>query len=200
MRQSRAFKGLIFIISGPSGSGKTTLVKKLFSNAKLKNKLVRSISLTSRPKRSKEKDKKDYFFISDKQFEADKKAKKILEWTKYLGYYYATPRDFVERQLGRAKHVILCLDLKGAFAVKRQYPDNTVTIFILPPSLDSLLDRITRRCNKTKEEEVKQRLRLAKEELLAAGKYDYCVVNEDLARASKQLQGIISKEIICFDK
>jgi guanylate kinase len=200
VKRSRKLKGLIFIISGPSGSGKTTLVQKLFSNVKLRNKLVRSISLTTRPKRSGEKGKKDYFFVSAKQFAQEKKAKKILEWTKYLGYYYATPRDFLERQLERAKHVILCLDLRGAFALKRQYPNNAVTIFIIPPSLNALLDRITSRCNKTKEEEVRRRLKLAKEELLAAGKYDYCVVNEDFSQASKQLQGIILKEVTCFEK
>ena len=195
MRRERDKQGLIFIVSGPSGSGKTTLVKKLLGNKTLKNKLVRSISLTTRPKRSGEQDKKDYFFASDMRFNQERKAKKILEWTRYLGYYYATPRDFVERQLSRARHVILCLDLKGAFSIKRRYPHNTVTIFVIPPSLNTLLHRMTARCNKTKEEEVKQRLELAREELAVAARYDYCVVNKDLNQATKQLQGIILKEI-----
>ncbi len=188
-------QGLIFIISGPSGSGKTTLAEKILGNKRLKNKLARSISFTTRPKRSGEQDKKDYFFLSEKRFKQAQKAKKILEWTKYLGYYYATPKDFIERQLNQAKHVILCLDLKGAFTVKRQYPGNTITIFVIPPSLDTLLHRITSRCNKTKEGEVKERLRLAQQELSACDKYDYCVVNKYLSRATKQLKGIILKEI-----
>ncbi len=196
MRRERDKQGLIFIVSGPSGSGKTTLVQKLLGTKTLKNKLARSISLTTRPKRSGEQDKKDYFFVSEKRFNQERKAGKILEWTRYLGYYYATPRDFVERQLNRAKHAVLCLDLKGAFTIKRRYPYNTVTIFVIPPSLNTLLHRMTARCNKTKEEEVKQRLELAREELAVAARYDYCVVNKDLNQATKQLQGIILKEIM----
>jgi len=195
VREHSKKQGLIFIISGPSGSGKTTLVENLLGNKKVKSKLARPVSFTTRPKRSGEKDKKDYFFISEKQFNQEQKANKILEWTKYLGYYYATPRDFIERQLTRAKHVILCLDLKGAFAVKRQYPKNTVTIFVIPPSLDTLLHRITSRCNRTKEEEVRRRLVLAQQELSAAARYDYCVVNKDLNQATKELKGIILKKI-----
>jgi len=192
---SHKLKGLIFVISGPSGSGKTTLVKKLLEERSLKNKLVRSISLTTRPERSGEQDKEDYFFISDERFKRERKAKKIIEWTKYLGYYYATPRDFIERQLNKSKNVLLCLDLKGAFTVKRLYPRNAVTIFVVPPSLDTLLHRITGRCNKTKKEEVRQRLALARQELLAMAKYDYCVANKDLNQATKQLRGIILREL-----
>lgn len=189
-------RGLIFIVSGPSGSGKTTLLKRLLRNKDLKHKLVRSISLTTRFKRSGEQDKKDYFFISEKQFRQAQKAKNLLEWTKYLGYYYATPRDFIEEQLKEAKNIILCLDLKGALTLKRQYPRNTVTIFVMPPSQETLLHRITKRCHKTKDEEVKQRLKLAQQELQAAGGYDYCLVNKDLNAAVRQLKGIILKEIL----
>ena len=195
MRKQVKKQGLIFIISGPSGSGKTTLAESLLGDAALKNKLVKSISLTTRPRRSGERDKEDYFFISDKRFKQELKTNKILEWTKYLGYYYATPRDFIEGQLYKARNIILCLDLKGAFTIKRRYPRNTVTIFVVPPSLDTLLHRITGRCNKTKKEEVRQRLELAREELSAAGRYDYCVVNKDLNQARKESQGIILKEI-----
>ena len=195
MRKQSKKRGLIFIISGPSGSGKTTLVKNLLGNKTLMNRLARSISFTTRPKRSGEEDKKDYFFVSEEQFKQGQKAQNLLEWTKYLGYYYATPKEFMERQLNRAKHVILCLDLKGAFAVKRRYPENTVTIFVIPPSLDTLLHRITGRCNKTKKEEVRQRLTLAQEELSACDRYDYCVVNRDLNQTAKELKGIILKEI-----
>ena len=198
MRGHSKKQGLIFIISGPSGSGKTTLVKNLLGNKTLKNKLVRSISFATRPKRSGEEDKKDYFFISERRFKQEQKAQNLLEWTKYLGYYYATPKDFIERQLGKDKHVILCLDLKGALTIKQRYPKHTVTIFVMPPSLDALLHRITRRCNKTKDEEVRQRLTLAQQELSAADRYDYCVVNKDLDQATKQLKGIILKEIMCL--
>jgi len=188
-------RGLIFILSGPSGSGKTTLLKELLRHKDLRDQLVRSVSLTTRPKRSREKSGKDYFFISREQFKQARKAKKILEWTRYLGYYYATPKDFIDRQLRLAKNLILCLDLKGAFILKRRYPRNTVTIFVMPPSLDALLDRITRRCRKTRNEEVRQRLALAEEEVRAAARYDYRVVNRDLREAVERLRDIILKEM-----
>jgi guanylate kinase len=188
-------RGLLFIVSGPSGSGKTTLVKKLLAKRSLGHKLTRSISLTTRPRRSGEQDKEDYFFIGAKQFRQAQRAKKILEWTKYLGYYYATPRDFIAERIKRGQNIILCLDVKGALALKRRYPRDTVTIFISPPSEEALSERIAQRCRKTKDEEIKQRLKLAQGELEAAGRYDYCLVNQDLDAAVRQLRGIILKEI-----
>ena len=188
-------QGLIFIISGPSGSGKTTLLKKLLLVRTLKNRLARSISFTTRPKRSNEKDGEDYFFLSDKQFKEKQKAKKILEWTRYLGCYYATPKDFVEKQLKKGKHLILCLDLKGTLKIKRLYPKDTITIFVMPPSLEALKGRIKKRCNTTKKEEVQKRLKLAQAELLAANRYDYCLVNKELGQVAKELKGIILSKI-----
>lgn len=187
------------MVSGPSGSGKTTLLAHLLKEEALKNKLVKSISFTTRRRRSGEKNKKDYFFSSQKQFQNLRKAKKILEWTEYLGYYYATPKDFLQRQLEKGKHVILCLDLKGALKLKQFYPKNTVTIFVMPPSLKVLWERIRRRCQKTKKEEIQQRLKLAKFELLAKEVYDYCLVNQELRKIVGQLQGVILKEIAAWE-
>lgn len=189
---------LIFVISGPSGSGKTTLLKELLKHKELKKRLIKSLSFTTRPQRQGEQNKRDYFFITKAEFKQRRQAKKILEWTRYLGYYYATPRDFLDKQLKKGKHIILCLDLKGALKIKRLYPKNTVTIFIMPPSLEALHNRIEGRCNKTKQEEIKQRLKLAREELLASRKYDYCLVNKNLSQAVKELQGIILKGIDIF--
>lgn len=196
MKQDRIKpKGLIFVISGPSGSGKTTLLKSLLKTPDLKHRLVKSISFTSRPKRSHEKDGKDYFFLNEKEFKQKLKAQKILEWTRYLGYYYATPKDFIERQLKKNKHVILCLDLKGTAKLKRLYPKNTVTIFVLPPSLKALRVRIRKRCLKTKKEEILQRIKLARQELLVSRRYDYRLRNQELNQAVRELKGIILKEI-----
>lgn len=188
-------KGLIFVISGPSGSGKTTLLENLLKIPALKDRLVKSISFTTRPKRSGEKKRKDYSFINEEEFQQKLKAKKILEWTKYLGYYYGTPRDFIERQLAKNKHVVLCLDLKGALKIKRLYPENTVMVFVMPPSLGAIRDRIKKRCHKTKTEEIQQRIKLAREELLASRLYDYCLVNEDLSQATRALKDIILSRI-----
>jgi len=186
-------QGLIFIISGPSGSGKTTLLKHLLQDKELKSRLTKSISFTTRPRRSREDNRKEYFFITDAQFRQARKQEKILEWTKYLGYYYATPKDFVEKQLNKGKHIVLCLDLKGALKIKRLYADKAVTIFILPPSLEALRHRIGSRCNRTKKEEIANRLKLAQIELRACCKYDYCLVNKHLVEAVKELKGIVVK-------
>lgn len=187
--------GLIFVISGPSGSGKTTLLQKLLVNKDLKNRLVKSVSFTTRPKRPGEKDGKDYVFISKKEFQQARQAKKILESTRYLGYDYATPKDFIERQLTSNKYPILCLDLKGASQIKRLYPGDTVTIFVLPPSLEALRQRVKKRSRQTKKEEIARRMRLAKKELLAARRYDYCLANVDLKVAVKELREIIVSKI-----
>jgi len=184
-------KGIIFVISGPSGSGKTTLVKNVLHDKVLRRKLVHSVSLTTRPKRSCERNKKDYFFVTAEQFKKQLKQKKILEWTRYLGYYYATPKGPVDEQLRGGKSVVLCLDLNGARRIRQLYPKNNVTIFVKPPTLGVLTQRIQNRCHKTKALEITKRLNLAKQELLAARRYDYCLINRDLEHVTRELKDII---------
>ena len=186
--------GKIFVISGPSGSGKTTLLTSLIQDKKIGKLLVKSCSATTRPKRSKEREAKEYFFVTLLEFRRLLKAKKILEWTKYLGYYYGTPKGPLEKQLKNSKSVGLCLDLKGARILKKIYPHNTVTIFVLPPSLSVLKERIQNRCRKTNPQEVKRRMLLARRELQAAGKFDYCVLNKNLPAALKELKNIFLRE------
>lgn len=193
--RSRESGGLIFVISGPSGSGKTTLLERLLRDRQAKKLLVKSISFTTRPRRSREVDQQDYFFISESEFKRRLKAKKILEWTQYLGYYYATPRDFIEQQIKQGRHIALCLDYKGAKAIKRAYSKDTVTIFILPPSLSALRKRIKGRCGRTKEIEIKRRLRLAREEISLARRYNYSLENKNFKQAVNRLKGIILREI-----
>jgi guanylate kinase len=113
-----------------------------------------------------------------------------------LGYYYATPRDFVSKQLKNGKNILLCLDLKGALKVKKLFPENSVTIFIKPPSINVLKQRIERRCSKTCRKEILTRLKLAEAEILAESNYDYAVVNRNLKQACNKLQGIVLRETI----
>ncbi|MBM3250298.1 MAG: guanylate kinase [Candidatus Omnitrophica bacterium] len=188
-------EGKIFVISGPSGSGKTTLLKKLFLDRRIERRFAKSVSLTTRPKRSGERNKKDYFFVSKEEFRRLLKRGKILEWTKYLGHYYATPRDLVQGKLEKGRHVILCLDIKGAKSIRHIYPLNSVNIFILPPSLNALRKRIEGRCAKTAKEEVSRRLGLVSAELSAAEKYDYRLVNKDLEAVVESLKKIILANI-----
>lgn len=193
-------RGLIFIISGPSGSGKTTLTEKVVREKTVKGKLAKPVSFTTRPKRSGEKGARDYFFLTEKQFREQLRAKKFLEWTKYLGYYYATPRDAIERRLARGEHIILCVDLKGAARIKHIFAQNSTTIFILPPSLAELKERIKNRCHKTKGEEIRRRIKLAKQEIAAASRYDYHLVNKNLGQVTQELKKIILKKIKTFKK
>ncbi|MDD5431617.1 MAG: guanylate kinase [Candidatus Omnitrophica bacterium] len=188
-------RGKIFVISGPSGSGKTTLAAGLFKDKFLRRKIIRSISYTTRPKRTQEKHSRHYFFISEPDFKLKLKAKKILEWTKYLGYYYATPKEFIEKKLKESKGIVLCLDLKGALKIKKLYPKEAVTIFIVPPSVGILKKRIAGRCSKTSAKEIRGRLMLARKEMACKHKYGYRVVNNDLTKALDELKGIIHKEI-----
>jgi len=186
--------GRIFVISGPSGSGKTTLLTSLVQDKKIGKRLVKSCSLTTRPKRSGEREAREYFFVSPREFERLLKAKKILEWTRYLGYYYGTPKEGLEEQLKAGKNVGICLDLKGSRIIKKLYPDNAVTIFVLPPSLGVLKERIQNRCSHTHQEEVRQRLLLARRELQAAKEFDYSILNQNLPVALKKLKSIFLKE------
>jgi guanylate kinase len=193
-------KGHIFVISGPSGSGKTTILSGILKSGVLKGKLTRSISLTTRQKRSGERQGRDYFFVSDKEFKRLRKAKKILEWTRYLGYYYATPKDFIENKLKQGKYVFLCLDLRGALKLKRVYGADCTSIFILAPSLDELHRRITSRCHLTKAEEIRGRLSLADKEVKMAGRYDFRLMNKDLQQAGNELKRIVLNKISDLEK
>ncbi|MDD5500551.1 MAG: guanylate kinase [Candidatus Omnitrophota bacterium] len=191
-----AIKGKIFVISGPSGSGKTTLLAKLLHDKKIGRILVKSCSVTTRPRRAGERQGRDYFFVGKNEFNRLLKAKKILEWTRYLGYYYGTPKDLVETRLKEGKHIGLCLDINGARILRKKYPRNAVTIFVLPPSLKTLKTRIESRRRETSKEEVRQRLFLAKQEILAASQFKYCVLNENLKSALEVLKKIFFKETV----
>lgn len=193
--KSKKKPGKIFIICGPSGSGKTTLLTSLIKDKKIAKLLAKSCSITTRLKRSGEREAKDYFFVTGAQFQRLLKAKKILEWTRYLGYYYGTPKGPLENRLKAGRNLGLCLDLKGARILKKLYPKNTVTVFVLPPSLDVLKARIQNRCSKTNKKEIAQRLRLARRELLAAARFDYCILNQNLQIALRELKDIFLQEI-----
>ncbi len=188
-------KTIIFVLSGPSGSGKTTLAEAVLEDKSFFGILEKSISFTTRPRRRGEKDKKDYFFISEKDFLRAKKAQKIIEWTKYLGYYYGTDKEFVDSRLKKSQSLIFCLDLKGARRIRELYPKNSVTIFIMPPSLEELSQRIENRHRETSKEEISKRLRLAKREITCASEFDFCLKNDKFAAAVKALKSIIAREI-----
>jgi guanylate kinase len=183
------------VISGPSGSGKTTLAEALAKDKRLSSRLTKSISATTRPKRTGERQGRDYFFLSRRDFLKRRRKKKILEWTRYLGYYYGTPREFVEKKLAQGVSVVSCLDSRGVAQLKRLYPKDIRTIFVVPPSLAELEKRIIRRSPKLAQKEIKNRLRLARQELFLADRYDYRIINTKFAQALKEVKSIVRKEL-----
>jgi guanylate kinase len=188
-------QGRVFVLSGPSGCGKTTLVRSLLKDIALKKKLVRSISFTTRPRRPGEKEGVDYFFINSAQFRNRLKAKKILEWTRFLNYYYGTPREYAEGEFAHNRSIALCLDIKGAMRLKKIYGSRAVTIFILPPSIQILKERIHKRGCRTNDKVLDSRMKLAEKELRRAREYDYRVTNDNFSLALAKLKGIIGERL-----
>lgn len=180
-------KGKVFIISAPSGSGKTTVVSKVLKT--LKN-IKRSISVTTRNPREGEKKNKDYIFVSEKVFRNKCVKKEFVEWAKNFGYYYGTLRKNVESQLEKGIDVILTIDVKGAIQVRKKIPDS-VLIFIMPPSLKDLTNRLKKRATE-KDKEIKKRLKIAEKEIKQSKKYDYIIINDVLSKAVRELKSIIT--------
>ncbi len=186
-------KGRIIILSGPSGSGKTTLHKMLLQSRLLKGSLVKSISATTRPPRSQEKNGVDYLFISPRQFKDRRRRGYFLEWQKVFVHYYGTPIGFVKKLLSSGKNVLLCIDVKGAKVISRKFPE-ALKIFISVPSLKILKERLKSRGTEDPKE-LRHRLETARKEMREAKHYDHMVVNDRLLSAFRKLEIIVTKEL-----
>lgn len=187
-------KGKIVILSGPSGSGKTTLYQRLLASRIFKGKIVKIVSATTRLPRPGEMDGRDYFFISRSVFLQKKLDGYFLESQKICDNYYGTPKKQVKDFLAAGKNVLLCIDVKGARIVCRQFPE-AVTIFIKTISLSALRERLLKRGSESRWT-IRSRLNTARRELKEAGKYDYIVINENLRKAYRLLERIVLCEIV----
>ena len=183
-------RGVLFVYSGPSGVGKGTLKERLF--AEFGDRLVFSVSATTRKARPGEKDGEDYFFISRQDFENRIANNDFLECAEYAGNLYGTPRSAVEKQLSRGVNVLLEIEVQGAMQVKRRMPES-VSVFVLPPSFEELERRLRGRATET-EEKIRERLETARGELALAEKYDFRVVNVDLDAAYAELRRIFLEQ------
>ena len=182
-------KGLLLVLSGPSGAGKGTVCRALLKNDA---SLRLSVSATTRPPRPGEVDSVDYFFLDNEVFNKMIKDGDLLEYAEVYNNYYGTPKDFVEGQLNAGKDVILEIDVQGASKIKRCCPDG-VYIFIFPPSIKELKNRIIKRGSETIES-IRERMKYASQELKLASSYDYIVLNDELEKAVAQLKSIIIAE------
>jgi guanylate kinase len=184
-------KGKLFVVSAPSGCGKTTLCKRLLAGGL---GLADSVSMTTRPRRPGEKNGVDYRFVTEKRFGEIMRRRGFLEHEENFGYLYGTPRKFVEDRLKKGKPVLLSIDVKGAMKVRKVYPASSVLIFLLPPSIAALKERLKSRRSDSPGV-IKRRLGLAKKELSYKNRYDYRIVNDNLEKAYRRLKGVVSAEL-----
>ncbi len=182
-------RGLLLVVSGPSGAGKGTICKAFMA----KNPDVNmSVSATTRAPRSGEIDGVNYFFLTRSQFEHRIATEQFYEYAENYGNYYGTPKAFVEDKLARGEDVILEIDIQGALQVKRQCPD-AIYIFILPPDMVELKNRIIKRGSET-DDSLRRRLASAYREIDFVDRYDYYIVNRDVVEAVAIMQSILLAE------
>ena len=181
--------GFLFVLSGPSGAGKGTLVARL---VKARPECVFSISATTRPRRTVEQDGVEYEFVTRDEFERRRGAGLFLEWAEVHGHLYGTPAAFVDEHVKAGRVVVLDVDVQGGASVRRARPD-AVSVFIHPPSIDALRQRLLGRSTDAPEV-VERRLANAPGELAQHVHYDYLVVNDDLEQAVERLLAILDAE------
>ena len=186
-------KGLLIILSGPSGVGKGTIRRYIMDNYNLQ--LSYSISMTTRQRREKEIEGVDYYFVTNEEFDRNIEEDNFLEWEEFVGNRYGTPKDKVEELRNKGLNVVLEIEVNGAAEVmSKVHDDRVISFFLMPPSLQELENIIRRR--KTESEDVIQaRLQKGMSEMSKSDQYDYVILNDDVARASREIVDIISAKL-----
>jgi guanylate kinase len=190
---SKAKKGKVFVVSAPSGAGKTTLTKRLLGDPSLN--LRYSVSFTTRDPRKGEKNGRDYHFVNEKVFLRKIAKGDFLEYACVYGHFYGTDRHIVGKLQDSGSNVLIDVDTQGARTLQRRRGFRAVTIFILPPSLKELRERLVNRKRDDKKE-IHRRFLEAKKEIWRARRYGYCVVNADIRQAVADIRNIIRAELL----
>ncbi|MBI3313226.1 MAG: guanylate kinase [Candidatus Omnitrophica bacterium] len=188
---SSSGEGVLVIVSAPSGCGKTTLVERLL---KRHPDWVRSISMTTRQPRMGEKNGEDYFFVTSKQFEEAQKNDELLESATVFDHAYGTPKNFVLDSLKKGHHVLMAIDVQGAKKAKKAMGKTArvLTLFVLPPSVKVLRERLEGRKTESPEE-IQRRIEIAQDEIKEASFYDHTVVNQNLEETVHEIEDLIEK-------
>lgn len=185
-------KGLLIILSGPSGVGKGTVRKVIV--AKKQVKFYFSVSMTTRAPRAKEVDGKDYYFVTQEQFQENLDRDNFLEYTNFVGNRYGTPKDKVEELRNQGKNVFLEIEINGATQVMNKVKDEgVISFFLQPPSLAALEDRIRKRKSET-EEVIQERLQKGAKEMTMASNYDHVILNDEIERAADEIIKLIKEK------
>jgi guanylate kinase len=189
-------RGLMLVISSPSGAGKSTIARNLLEND---GELELSISVTTRPRRGSEIDGVHYHFLSEREFERMRDTEQLLEWAQVHGNYYGTPREAVEIAMAEGRDMLFDIDWQGALQLKEAMPGDTVSIFILPPSMTELRSRLLRRAEDSART-IETRLENARHEIEHWTEYDYIVVNDDLNPTYAAVRSIVDAERLRRDR
>lgn len=183
-------KGKLIVFSAPSGSGKTTLVQYLLSQPELN--LAFSVSATSRPRRPREKQGEHYHFMTISEFKNHIRNGDFLEWEEvYRDNFYGTLKSEVDRLWGQGKNVIFDIDVAGGLRIKRKYPEETLAVFVKPPSVDELKIRLKKRSTES-DDKINMRIAKASAELATAPLFDRIIENYDLDTALKEAHQLVS--------
>lgn len=189
-------RGLLIVFSGPSGVGKGTVRQEIFSTPD--HKFEYSVSMTTRAQRPGEVDGKDYFFRSREEFEELIRNGQMLEYAEYVGNYYGTPLTYVNETLDKGIDVLLEIEVQGALQVKKKVPD-AVFIFLTPPDLNELQERLVGRGTDS-EEVIAKRIERAREEIALMSEYDYAIVNDEVPLAAERVKRVIEAEHFRVDR
>ncbi len=189
-QRTRDRRGLLIVLSSPSGAGKSTISRMLLA---ADSEVTMSVSATTRPKRPGENEGVDYHFVDDSEFDRMIEAGEFVEWAHVFGYRYGTPKAPVKQALRSGKDILFDIDWQGARQLEPDFGEHLVTIFLLPPSMAELEQRLRNR-DTDSEEVIADRMRRAADEIDHWAEYEYVLVNRDMAACLEQVQSIVTAE------